>query len=199
VGPVPVVGTRQGDTVAYRNYGCSTGRVAGFTDNGGTCGPVTTMPYKFRATQLQANQGDVDVSHYRYAETLLMNAEAKANMNDAAGAMAMANLVRARARRGATGSENRAEPRDLSGISGHALIDSIFMDRNRELAHEGKRWVDMVRHDSQHPGFWTEALRHDPQSTSIVPNAPEQLFKKRLPVPQREIDLNAKLTQNDGY
>jgi hypothetical protein len=57
----------------------------------------------------------------------------------------------------------------------------------------------MVRHDSEHPGYWTAALRNDPQSTSIVPNAPEQLFKKRLPIPQREIDLNAALTQNPEY
>ena len=38
VGPVPVVGTRQSDSVAYRNYGCSTGVVRGFTDSGGRCG-----------------------------------------------------------------------------------------------------------------------------------------------------------------
>jgi starch-binding outer membrane protein, SusD/RagB family len=200
VGPVPVVGTRQTDTVAYRNYGCSTGRIAGFTDAGGTCGPVTTMPYKFRPTEIIAGNGNVDVSHYRYAETLLMAAEAKAQQGDAPGAIALVNQVRARARRGASGTENRAQPADLAaGLAGEALVDSIFMERSRELAHEGKRWIDMVRHDSQHPGYWTEALRHDPQSTSIVPNAPEQLFKKRLPVPQREIDLNPALEQNPGY
>jgi starch-binding outer membrane protein, SusD/RagB family len=199
VGPVPVVGTRQNDTVAYRNYGCSTGKIAGFTDQGGTCGPVTTMPYRFRPTEIIAGNGNVDVSHYRYAETLLMNAEAKAQLGQTAAALDMVNRVRARARRGATGTDNRAEPRDFTGISGHVLVDSIIMERTRELAHEGKRWIDMVRHDSQHPGFWSEALRHDPQSTSIVPNAPEQLFKKRLPIPQREIDLNASLTQNPGY
>jgi starch-binding outer membrane protein, SusD/RagB family len=200
VGPVPVVGTRQNDTVAYRNYGCSTGRVAGFTDAGGTCGTVTTMPYKFRPTSLQAGEGDVDVAHYRYAETILMAAEAKAQQGQAAAAIALVNQIRARARRGATGSDTRVEPRDLSSaITGEALIDSIFMERDRELAHEGKRWIDIVRHDSQHPGYWTEALRHDPQSTSIVPNAPEQLFKKRLPIPQREIDLNKSLVQNPGF
>ena len=28
VGPVPILGTNQSDTVAYRNYGCSTGRIS---------------------------------------------------------------------------------------------------------------------------------------------------------------------------
>jgi starch-binding outer membrane protein, SusD/RagB family len=201
IGPVPVVGTRQSDTVAYRNYGCSTGKVAGFTDDGGRCGPVTTMPYKFRATDLIAGNGDVDVSHYRYAETLLMAAEAKAHLGDNTNAIALVNQVRARARRGATGTDNRAEPKNLTDqLSGHALIDEILLERSRELAHEGgKRWIDIVRHDSEHQGYWTEALRHDPQSMSIAPNTPEQLFKKRLPVPQREIDLNDALTQNPGY
>ena len=97
--------------------------------------------------------------------------------------------------------DTRAEPSDLAaGITGEALIDSIFIERSRELAHEGgKRWIDIVRHDSEHAGYWTAALRHDPQSMSIAPNTPEQLFKKRLPIPQREIDLNKALTQNPGY
>jgi hypothetical protein len=159
------------------------------------------MPYKFRATDLQAGNGDVDVSHYRYGETLLMAAEAKAHLGDVTGAVGLVNQIRARARRGATGTDNRVEPRDLSAtLSGEALIDQILLERARELAHEGgKRWIDIVRHDSEHQGYWTAALRNDPQSTSIAPNTPEQLFKKRLPIPQREIDLNKALTQNPGY
>jgi starch-binding outer membrane protein, SusD/RagB family len=200
VGPVPVVGTRQSDTVAYRNYGCSTGAVRGFTDQGGRCGPVQTVPYKFRATDLIAANGDVDVPYYRYAETLLMQAEALNELGRTAEAVARLNEVRARARRGATGTENRVQPADLAGgLSLAQMRDSVFIERSRELSHEAKRWLDMVRRDSMDPGYWAAALRHDPQTFEIIPNVDQQLFKKRLPVPQREIDLNPALVQNAGY
>ena len=201
VGPVPVVGTRQSDSVAYRNYGCSTGRVAGFTDAGGNCGTVTTMPYKFRPTSLQAGEGDVDVIHYRYAETLLIEAEARNELGQMAEAVALVNQVRARARRGATGTETRAQPANLdaSTLNKESLREAIYMERNWELAHEGKRWNDMVRRDSMNPGYWAAALAHDPQSFETNPQVATQTYRKRFPIPQREIDLNSLLTQNPGY
>jgi starch-binding outer membrane protein, SusD/RagB family len=200
LGPVPVVGTRQTDTVAYRNYGCSLGTVRGFTDQGGRCGPVDPYPYKFRATDLIAANGDVDIPYYRYAETLLMQAEAQNELGNATEAARLINLIRARARRGATGTENRAQPADLAGgLSKPQMRDSVYIERARELAHENKRWIDMVRRDSQDPGYWVAALRNDSQNLELYPNVEQQAFKKRQPIPQREIDLNPNLVQNPGY
>jgi starch-binding outer membrane protein, SusD/RagB family len=200
VGPVPAVGTRQADTVAYRNYGCSIGVVRGFTDNGGRCGPIDVYPYKYRATDLIAANGDVDIPYYRYAETLLIQAEAQNELGNPVGAAALINQVRARARRGATGTESRAQPADLSAALGkEQMRDSVYLERARELAHENKRWIDMVRRDSQTPGYWAAALRNDSQNLELYPNVEQQTFKKRQPIPQREIDLNPGLVQNPGY
>jgi hypothetical protein len=200
IGAVPVVGTRQGDSIAYRNYGCSTGRISGFTDQGGTCGPITTVPYKFRPTELITANGNVDVSHYRYAEALLMSAEAKNELGQGAAAVALINQVRARARRGATGSENRAQPADLpASLSKAQVRDAVFDERNWELAHEGKRWEDLVRRDSEDPGYWAASFAHDAQPLEFDPQTASKLYKKRLPIPQREIDLDPALVQNPGY
>jgi hypothetical protein len=200
IGPVPRLGTSPSDTVAYRNYGCSTNPVNGFTDQGGRCGPTDIYPYKYRATDLIAANGDVDIPLYRYAETLLMQAEAQNELGNTAAAATLINQIRARARRGATGAENRPQPANLvAALSKLQMRDSIYIERARELAHEDKRWLDMVRRDSEDPGYWVAAVRHDPQNLELFPNVESQLFKKRQPVPQREIDLNPSLTQNPGY
>ena len=110
------------------------------------------------------------------------------------------NLVRARARRGATGTENRAEPADLPTSMGRAQArDAIYMERNWELAHEAKRWWDLVRRDSMEPGFWFRELNHDPRSTEWLPDLERRTYLKRFPIPRREIDENAALVQNPGY
>lgn len=203
-----VAGMFPNDTVAYRNYACSTGvNFEGSKREGPSnhfCGPLpysSVYPYKFRPSALPANRGDVDVPLYRYAETLLMYAEAQNELGNTAVAAQYVNLVRARARRGSTGSENRAQPADISAaLSKLQMREAIFQERSWELAHEQpKRWLDLVRRDRMEPGYWYAAVSKDVNSNAILPDLAQRQYLLRFPIPQDEIDVNNNLVQNPGY
>ena len=74
----------------------------------------------------------------RMADLMLLLAEAKAVVGtDAAGAIALVNQIRARA----FGNTSK----NISGLSGEALLDAIYNERKLELLGEGAiRW-DMIR------------------------------------------------------
>lgn len=83
--------------VTYRTEGCSTNASIGCTKTGSTTGPWPNVN-KYRPT----NRGiggpvDVDYPLYRYAEALLINAEAQFELGNQAEALRLVNLVRARA------------------------------------------------------------------------------------------------------
>ena len=162
------------------------------------------MPYKYRKTDNGANWqlNDVDVPLYRYAEAILIYAEAQNELGNTAVAVQYLNMIRARARKG-TGAENRAEPHDY-GTAGEAMDqlsvrDAIFMERAWEFAFEAKRWLDLVRRDSEEPGsnYWYNSLlNHDPNASA---SGKLFTFRKRFPIPQSERNVNPALTQNAGY
>ena len=192
----------QGDTVAFRTTAC-------FTDPSRGC-PVLTQGaqpgesvvphlWKFRPSSTNNGLGDVDVPLYRYAEALLFYAEAQNELGNTADAITHVNMVRARARRGTTGSETRVQPADLpTSLSKEAARDAIYMERAWELAFEhGDRWFDLVRRDSMEPGYWSGQLTaHDP---SVGSREPLQDFRKRFPIPSTERDLMPSIEQNPGY
>jgi hypothetical protein len=161
------------------------------------------MPFKYRKTDNGANWtlNDVDTPLYRFAEAILIYAEAQNEMNNTAVAVQYLNLIRARARKG-TGAESRAEPHDY-GTAGEAMDrlsvrDAIFMERAWEFAFEAKRWFDLVRRDTEQPGYWGNSLaQHDSNSVRLYP-VPET-FRKRFPIPLGQIQANPALTQNPGY
>jgi tetratricopeptide (TPR) repeat protein len=108
----------------------------------------------------------------RYAEVLLIYAEAAANLNNAGEAMAKLNMVRARA--------------GLAPVSG--TIENIWAERRRELAFEADRFFDLVRQ-----GRAGQVLRA--HGKPFVDNKHEV-----FPIPQPQIDLSGnRLTQNPGY
>jgi len=154
---------------------------------------VTFYPhvYKFRPSNpIAMDLGDVNIPIYRYAEVLLMYAEALNEQNQPAQAVTYLNMIRARARLG-TGNENRADPANYTGPAAQAAVrEAIFQERRWELAHEGKRWFDLLRRGQD---YFMSQLRLDPEATGLDPN--DMLW----PVPQDELDLNKNLTQNPGY
>lgn len=190
------------------DYTSSAAYVSGGCGLSGDCGdnPDSTladgpMPWKYRKSDGGATWwlGDVDVPLYRYAETLLIYAEAQNELGNVGVAAQYLNLVRARARKG-TGAENRPEPADYP-TSGDTLglRDAIYMERAWELAFEAKRWWDLVRRDTQDAGFWMNSLRdHDPNAEATHPL---DVIYKRFPIPQGQIDANPALRscQNPGY
>ena len=145
--------------------------------------------YKYRPTA-RPGQQDVNWPIYRYADVLLMYAEALNEQGQTANAITYVNMLRARARNG-TGSEARATPVDVSpALSQSDARTAIFAERKWELAYEGKRWFDLVRQ-----GFtaFQVAESSDPTATNI------QATRMLWPIPQAQIDLNPALTQNPGY
>jgi hypothetical protein len=154
---------------------------------------VTFLPhvYKFRPTA-RPGQQDVNWPIYRYADVLLMYAEALNEQGQPDAAIAYVNMIRARARNG-TGAEGRTLPADLATGQSQAQVRAeIFDERKWELAYEGKRWFDLVRQ-----GFTTFQAAEATDPTVI----PANVLATRMvwPIPQVQIDLNKQLTQNPGY
>jgi hypothetical protein len=146
---------------------------------------------------------DVDFPLYRYAEALLMYAEAQNELGNPALAVQYVNQLRTRARKGngSGGGPMFAEPHDY-GTQGEpvdvvSVREAIYQERSWELAHEGKRWWDLVRRNSLEPGSWKQSLTmHDPETAA---RGDMQEFRMRFPIPAAERSLNPRLTQNPGY
>lgn len=119
----------------------------------------------------------------RYADVLLMYAEALNEVNGpSAAAYDAINQVRARARNG----NPAANPQDLSGLSQDQFRDSVLQERGWELCYEGHRRWDLLR-----TGRYISTL----QAYGIPVSEKNLLY----PIPQNERDVNAALTQNEGY
>ncbi|HEY0272541.1 MAG TPA: RagB/SusD family nutrient uptake outer membrane protein, partial [Chitinophaga sp.] len=69
----------------------------------------------------------------------------------------------------------------------------IANERRQELAFEGHRWFDLVR-----TGKAIEVMNavKDGQGNKLY-NVPD--YRVIMPIPQQQIDLNPKLTQNPSY
>ncbi|RLJ76949.1 RagB/SusD family nutrient uptake outer membrane protein [Pedobacter alluvionis] len=65
-------------------------------------------------------------------------------------------------------------------------LDELLEERGREFIFEGFRRDDLIRFGKLTAGSWWD---HNPSSS----------FKTLYPIPQRQRDLNVKLTQNPGY
>jgi len=128
------------------------------------------------------NQGcQQDFMVLRYAEVLLMNAEANAWLGNSAPALASLEMVRARAREG-----NAAILPKVTTTSETALLTAIYHERRVELGMEFDRHFDVIRTGQGAAVFGAQGF---------VTGKSEV-----WPIPQNEIDLSAgTLTQNPGY
>jgi starch-binding outer membrane protein, SusD/RagB family len=148
--------------------------------------------WKYRPSDHGRNMwgaGDANGPMYRYADVLLMYAEAQYELGNHGVALDALNQVRARARLG-TGTESRAEPANLTSIS----KDIIYQERSWELAYELKRWFDLVQRGESY--FTSQLLGNDPLSNNMGLVRPTHM---RLPIPSEEIAKNPLLQQNPGY
>ena len=114
----------------------------------------------------------------RYAEILLINAEAAVQLGNTAAAATSLNLVRARA--------------GLPAVAAPTL-EAVWRERRVELAMEHDRFFDLVRQESVQPGRIVPAFAA--QGKTFV-KGKNELF----PIPQNQINLSGGvLTQNPGY
>lgn len=153
---------------------------------------VTFSPHisKFwdRENEPLGNNTDMDVIYLRTADIMLVYAEALNEINNGPDATAyqMINAVRKRARFNGT-VELPILP-DLSGLNYQQFKDAVLNERRLELVMEGSRYHDLVR-----MGKLVERV------TAAKPQATPQPYHVLLPIPQRERNLNTKLTQNSPY
>ena len=137
----------------------------------------------------------------RYADVLLLLAEAKLlGATDVAGAAALINQVRARARTTPVPAEAKITPALPDVVAGAPadMFKALMHERRVELATEWDyRYEDLVR--------WHRAglinIKTDPSVNFGYPESKTNWKETFLlkPVPQSELDLNQNLTQNPGY
>ena len=126
--------------------------------------------------------GPGNIRIFRYADLLLIAAEALNELGRPEEALTYLNQVRARAR--GTGSSLP----DVTTTDQGTLREAIWRERRSELGMEQQRWFDLVRTNRS-----AEVMK--PLRPDFTENKNE-LF----PIPQTEIDLSeGALTQNPGY
>lgn len=113
---------------------------------------------------------DNDMVIFRYADILLMNAEAQLRTGNTAGALTMVNQVRA-----------RAGVAPLTTLTLQDLLD----ERGREFAWEGWRRNDQIRF-----GKWNTTWQFKTNT---------EAFRSLFPIPAQQISSNPNLKQNPGY
>lgn len=86
----------------------------------------------------QPYRSDAIWQGYRFAECVMLKAEALNRMGDKAGAITQINRIR-----------SRYGPTDVIPVTASStteqIEDYIYLERSRELAYEGKRWFDLLR------------------------------------------------------
>ena len=139
-----------------------------------------------------AYQGPTDIPLIRFADVLLMYAEAKneelaAPDDDIYDAV---NRVR-----------KRAGLNELSGLDKTAMRKAIRMERFHEFPGEGHLFFDVRRWRTAHTNDPVFGLNHD-----VYQFTGEKLFTRSFPekfylwpIPEVERDLNPKLDQNEGW
>lgn len=115
----------------------------------------------------------------RYADVLLMKAEALNEIGQTSLAEAALNMVR-----------NRAGLGNITGLSQQDFRNAVLKERRIELAFEGQRWFDLIR--VQNGQYGLNFLHSIGKN-----NAAERHLL--LPIPQIERDRNPNLSQNPGY
>lgn len=90
-----------------------------------------------RETHKTSTEAYTNWIFYRYADVLLMKAEALANIDEGAKAQVLIEMVRSRA--------NAPKITKIESTDQYSLTSYIVDERAREFAFEGKRWFDILR------------------------------------------------------
>jgi len=146
--------------------------------------PAWFGPKFWRLTYTSDTDGGMDVYLFRYADVLLMLAEAANENNDPAKALSAVNLLRPR----------EGLPLFTTNMTQDAMRDYIFAERARELVGEGHRRMDLIRWGKLVTAVKTAAATEEPVVAANI-----QDFHARYPIPAVEIQKDSALGQNPGY
>lgn len=136
---------------------------------------------KFMDVPYQNNDASNNYPVIRYADVILMYAEALNQNGKTAEACKYLNMTR---RRGFGYQTTETSPVDLQTTDKAQFALLVEQERRVELAFENHRWFDLIR-----TGRAVEVMRSKGFSlneTNLI-----------CPIPQKQIDVNPKLTQND--
>lgn len=123
----------------------------------------------------------------RYADILLLKAEALVATGALSEAAALVNQVRARVNLSALESSVTSNP--------EAMKMAVLNERRLELAFEGERFFDLVRNDKA-----LEVLNSlNSRDEGRIPQMRITQERLLLPIPITEIENNGNLKQNPGY
>jgi hypothetical protein len=119
----------------------------------------------------------------RLADVYLIAAEAEARMNGAT-ALAYSYVLPVRQRAGLANLP--------AGLSAPDFINAVLQERSWEFFAEGDRWYDLTRTNT--------FLQVIPSAVNnVFPVRNPQTRNRYFPIPEREIQANPKLTQNEGW
>ncbi|WP_264509416.1 RagB/SusD family nutrient uptake outer membrane protein [Flavobacterium sp. N1719] len=141
---------------------------------------VENPRYNYKAYSSSFTDGwetDVNIKYLRYAEVLLIKAEAMNELGQTSGAISLVNTIR-----------NRAGLGNTTALSQGDVRTAIWKERRLELAFEHDRFFDLVRTGQAQAAFALDG------KTFVV--GKHELF----PIPQKFINESAGLSsQNPGY
>lgn len=137
---------------------------------------------EFRTRTDQRWDNPVNYKVLRFADILLMMAEAKNEQSDAAAA-GFVNTVRA-----------RVSKSNLGALSVAQLRDTIMFERMFEFGLESSRWNDLRRQDQLTLANLPTFKARDPDFNNFEVGKSE-----RLPIPTTERNLNPNVPQNPGW
>lgn len=124
----------------------------------------------------------------RYADILLLKAEALIDKGDFQGAANIINQTRNRAGLG------NLPPQATT--SKDAILRAYMKERRLELALEGQRWFDLVRLNKVEEVMNAVYAKDEGRPAQVYPFTSLSYI---LPIPQDVIDQNPNLIQNPGY
>lgn len=158
---------------------------SGLADNLIQPAPLKLSPPLPEAVNFEKTGTDYNYMVTRYADALLMYAEALMPSNPTE-AVKYVNQVRARA--------------NMPEITAAELdIDRILHERRMELACEGHRYYDLVRTGKAIEYISRDLMSNNDYEGRVFRGEPIPQYQLILPIPVTEIEKDQTLTQNPGY
>lgn len=171
--------------------------------DGGSVRAATQTIWKYMgATATTLRTADQSYAHwffYRYADILLMKAEALNETGNGQGAIDIINTIRTRA------NALAATALTPAATDKYLIQDYILMEREREFCFEGKRWYDVLR-NAKRNNYERLSLLLNMVAQSAPSNMQQSAQAKMkdknshyLPIYIYELQTNKLLVQNPFY